>query len=31
MTALVILLTLQAIIYAYNAYQVMSIAATPCC
>ena len=31
MTALVIVLTLQAVIYAYNAYQVMSIAATPCC
>jgi hypothetical protein len=29
MTALVIVLTLQGIIYAYNAYQVMSIAATP--
>ncbi len=31
MTALVIVLILQGIIYAYNAYQVMSIAATPCC
>jgi hypothetical protein len=31
MTALVIILTLNAIVYACNAYQVMSIAATPCC
>lgn len=31
MTAIVIVLTLQAIVYACHAYQVLTIAGAPCC